>query len=222
MFHLWNETWTPPIKNKTLRSCISSKNTQRGACGKQSLLFCAELSVLTSSDWISKDPKASSAVCTLFIPVSQSEAWFGKIFSQSAFHSSLIPPHLTVCSICWVILSKCPFFAYDFVARPWTNHLSLFFVRGQVTAALSSLWQWQLTSFVQHPSICRVPPWYFHLLSTALDPTLQHFLDLSYCVGVKYAFQQFYHLCMVILRGTTTVLSSIFYISPESKSVGLA
>lgn len=195
-------------KKNTLRSCISSKNTQRGEWGKQSLLFYVEFSVLTSSEWISKDSKASpNAVCTVFIPVSHSltaDLALGEIFIQSAFHLSLIPTHLAACSICWVILSKCLSSPTSYAARPWTNHSSLFFVTGQVTAVLDSLWQWQLTSFVQHPSICQVEPprgifthWFTFNCSW---PHFAAFLDLSHYAGVKYAFQHFPHLCLVISR----------------------
>jgi len=50
-------------------------------------------------------------------------------------------------------------------ARPWTNHLSLFFVRDLVTAVLVRAWKWLLISPMQH---------FCHLTSTALLWQLWH------------------------------------------------
>lgn len=70
--------------------------------------------------------------------------------------------------------------------RPSPNHLSAFI---QVTAALDSFRQWQLTSFVQRPLCARLGPlgptlWRFWTLSTNLAPVL----DGCYRINLENSF----------------------------------
>lgn len=113
-------------------------------------------------------------------------------------------------------MSKCLSIPTLYAARPWTNHLSLF----PVTAVPDSLWQWQLTSFMQHLSICHIEPscgtfthWFTFNCSW---PHLAAFSGLSYYAGIKNAFQQFLFLASAwyFQEGPTAALTSNIYVSP--------